>query len=484
MTGERREEAPVAGSGGATPSGEALWAGRFTAPPAPEAHALGRSVHYDVRLAAQDVRAGVAHVGALEAAGLLAAEDAARLAEALVAVGAAIADGTFVFDDADEDVHSAIERGVTGLVRELGARLHAGRSRNDLVVTDVRLWMLEAGRRVDGLTTMLVRTLVDRTREHAETVMPGTTHARFAQPVTLGHHLLAHAWALARDLERLGEWSVRTDVSPLGSGALATSTLGLDPAATARRLGMREAFTNSIDAVSDRDFALEFLGHATILAMHLSRLAADLARFTDEALGWAELDEGYATGSSMMPQKRNPDTAELARGKAARVAAAHAQLAALLQGLPLGYHRDLQEDKEPLFDAADTLELVLPALIGAVATLRFDLEAMRRAAEAEGLYATDLAEALVAAGVPFREAHRRVGELLKELAAAKRALRDLTEEEWRAFGVPGGAALLDPDHAVRARSAPGGPSPDSVHAQAAALERLLSRRRTTDAPVP
>ena len=480
MTGERRDGAPP-GEPGGTASGEALWAGRFAAPPAPEAHALGRSLHYDVRLAVQDVRAGIAHVGALEAAGLLDAPDAARLADALRAVGAAIADGTFVLDDADEDIHSAIERGVTALVGELGARLHAGRSRNDLVVTDVRLWALEAGRRIDGLTTMLVRTLVDRAREHAETVVPGTTHARLAQPVTLGHHLLAHAWGFARDLERLGEWSVRTDVSALGAGALGTSTLGLDPAATAGRLGMREAFANSIDAVSDRDFALEFLGHATILAMHCSRLAADLARFTDEALGWAELDEGYATGSSMMPQKRNPDTAELARGKAARVAAAHVRLAGLLQGLPLGYHRDLQEDKEPLFDAADTLELVLPALIGAVATVRFDLEAMRRAAEAEGLYATDLAEALVTSGVPFREAHRRTGTLLKELSAAKRTLRDLTAEEWTAFGVPGGAALLDPDHAVRARSAAGGPSPASVRAQADALERILSDRRM-DAP--
>ena len=468
---------PGGSSSGGSPSGEALWAGRFAVPPAPEAHALGRSLHVDIRLAAQDVRAGVAHVGALEAAGLLSADDAARLVGALRSVGEAIADGTFVIDDADEDVHSVVERGVTGLVGELGERLHAGRSRNDLVATDVRLWLLDAARRIGGLTTMLARTLIDRAREHAETIVPGTTHARLAQPVTLGHHLLAHAWALARDLDRLGEWSVRADVSPLGAGALGTSTLGLDPQATAARLGMGGSFANSIDAVGDRDVALEFLGHATILAMHCSRLAADLTRFTDESLGWAELDEAYATGSSMMPQKRNPDTAELARAKAARVAAAHARLAALLQGLPLGYHRDLQEDKEPLFDAADTLELVLPALIGAVATIRFDREAMRRAAEAEGLYATDLAEALVADGVPFREAHRRTGALLKELAGAKRSLRDLTGEEWSAFGVPGGASLLDPDRAVRARSGPGGPSPDSVRAQAEALDLALRSRR-------
>jgi argininosuccinate lyase len=463
---------------GEPPPGDALWAGRFATAPAPEAHALGRSLHYDVRLAAHDVRAGIAHVGALEAAGLLSSEEAERLVAALREVGVAIADGTFAFADPDEDVHSAIERGVTERLGDVGARLHAGRSRNDLVVTDVRLWLLDAERRLSGLTTMLVRTLVARAREHAETIVPGTTHARLAQPVTLGHHLLAHAWGLARDLERFDEWSVRTAVSPLGAGALGTSTLGLDPDATADRLGLPAAFANSIDAVSDRDFALEFLGHATILAMHLSRLAADLARFTDESLGWAQLDEGYSTGSSMMPQKRNPDTAELARAKAARVAASHARLAAVLQGLPLGYHRDLQEDTEPLFDAADTLELVLPALIGAVETVRFDAAAMRRAAEAEGLYATDLAEALVAAGVPFREAHRRTGALLRELAGASRGLRDLASEEWIEFGVADGASMLDPDRSVRARSTPGGPSPHSVRAQADALDRLLSERRS------
>jgi argininosuccinate lyase len=460
------------------PGGEggALWAGRFSKPPAPEAHALGRSLGFDVRLAAQDVQASVAHVRALRDAGLLSDEDAAALESALEEVGDAVADGTFAFDDADEDVHSAIERGVTDRLGDLGARLHAGRSRNDLVVTDLRLWVLAAGRRVEGLTTMLIRTLLASAREHAETVVPGTTHARLAQPVTLGHHLLAHAWALTRDLERFDGWAVRTSTSGLGAGALATSTLGLDPATTAERLGFDRAFENSIDAVSDRDFAMEFLADAAICAMHLSRLAADLARFTDESLGWAELDEGYSTGSSMMPQKRNPDTAELARGKAARVAAGFTQLASLLQGLPLGYHRDLQEDKEPLFDAADTLELVLPALIGAVESVRWHPEAMRRAAEADGLYATDLAEALVAAGVPFREAHRRTGELLRTLAEEKRSLRDLTDDEWAAFGVSDGAAYLDPDHAIRARTMAGGPSSDSVRSQADALERLLAER--------
>ena len=450
-----------------------LWAGRFSTPPAPEAHALGRSLAVDARLAPQDVRAGIAHARALESAGLLEPADANALEAALIEVGAAIAGGTFAFDDADEDVHSAVERGVTQRLGPVGVRLHAGRSRNDLVVTDLRLWLLGAGERIDGLIAVLMRTLVDRAREHAATVMPGTTHARFAQPVTLGHHLLAHAWALDRDRQRLAQWAQRSATSALGAGAIATSTLGLDPAATAERLGMRRAFENSIDAVSDRDFVQEFLAGTAIIATHLSRLAADLARWTDESLGWAELDEAYSTGSSMMPQKRNPDTAELARAKAARVSAGFAQLTAVLQGLPAGYHRDLQEDKEPAFDAAETLELVLPALAGAVRTLHVRPEAMRAACHAEGLYATDLAEALVRSGVPFRDAHRRTGALLKATVDQGRRLRDLTDAEWAAFGVAEGAEILDPDRSVAARTAAGGPSPESVRDQADELAAHL-----------
>jgi argininosuccinate lyase len=460
--------------------GAQLWAGRFSKLPAPEAHALGRSLHYDVRLAPYDVRASIAHVGTLRAAGLLDDDEAAALTAALREVGDEIAAGTFVFDDRDEDVHSAIERAVTHRLGDLGARLHAGRSRNDLVVTDVRLWLLDVGAQVRDATIALVRTLVARAREHATTVMPGTTHARPAQPVSLGHHLLAHAWALSRDLQRLAEWSERTSVSPLGAGALGTSTLGLDPAATAAALGFDRPFDNSLDAVSDRDVVQEFLSVASIEATHLSRLAADVTRWSDPAVGWAQLDEAYATGSSMMPQKRNPDTAELTRGKAARIAGDFVALTALLQGLPLGYHRDLQEDKEPAFDAADTLLIVLPAIDGCVATLAFDEDAMREACADEGLYATDLAEALVKSGVPFRQAHQRTGELLKRVASEGRPLRDLSAQDWAAFGVAEGAAMLDPDAAIAARPAPGGPSPASVGAQADALEAWLAGKLDAD----
>ena len=460
------------------PGDDPLWAGRFSTPPASEAHALGRSLHYDARLASVDVEVSIAHVGALQRAGLLDADEASALADALAAVGDDIAAGRFSFNDADEDIHSAVERGVTERLGDLGAKLHAGRSRNDLVVTDLRLWLLAAAMRIDGLAIALADALVERAREHAGAVMPGTTHARFAQPITLGHHLLAHAWALARDVERLHEWSVRSSTSALGAGATATSTLGLDPEVTAVRLGMQRAFANSIDAVSDRDFVQEFLAVAAICATHLSRLAADIARWTDESVGWATLDEAYSTGSSMMPQKRNPDTAELVRGKVARLAGDFVSVTALLQGLPLGYHRDLQEDKEPSFDAADTLELVLPAITGAVATMRFDTDEMRAACSDDGLYATDLAEALVIAGVPFREAHRRTGELLKHVDKEGRSLADLTEVEWNEFGVPEGASMLDAERSVSARSSPGGPSPESVRAQADALERTLADRQT------
>jgi argininosuccinate lyase len=462
------------------PDASPLWAGRFSTPPAPEAHALGRSLGFDVRLASADVAASIAHVRALVDAGLLDDDEAGALVGAIEAVGDDIAAGRFAFHDADEDVHSSIERGVTERLGDLGAKLHAGRSRNDLVVTDLRLWLLAAGGRIGGLGTGLVEALLARAREHAATVMPGTTHARPAQPVTLGHHLLAHAWAIVRDLERLDQWATRTSVSALGAGATATSTLGLDPDATAARVGMDRAFANSIDAVSDRDFVQEFLAVGSIGATHLSRLAADLARWSDPALGWVSLDEAHSTGSSMMPQKRNPDTAELARGKAARVAGDLVGLTALLQGLPAGYHRDLQEDKEPAFDAADTLELVLPALVGAVATMRVHAAAMRAACSDEGLYATDLAEALVRSGVPFREAHRRTGELLKRVDAEGRSLAALTGEEWAAYGVPDGAAFLDADRSVGARTTPGGPSADSVRSQIDALERLLAERRSAD----
>jgi argininosuccinate lyase len=459
-----------------TEADEPLWGGRFDTAPAPGAAALSRSLSVDVRLAPQDVECSVAHTRALEDAGVISSGEAAALEKALREVGEEIAGGRFTFHPSDEDVHSAIERAVTERLGDVGAKLHAGRSRNDLIVTDLRMWLLAAARRIDAQTVRLMRALIASAIAHADTVMPGTTHGRAAQPVTLGHHLLAHAWALLRDLDRLDQWAARSSVSGLGAGALATSTLGLDHEAMAARLGLGRSFANSIDAVSDRDFVQEFLADAAILGTHLSRLAADLLRWTDESLGWASIDDAYATGSSMMPQKRNPDVAELVRAKAGRLAGNVVALTSLLVGLPLGYHRDLQEDKGPAFDAADTLEASLGGLAGCVETLRFHVDAMREAAEAEELYATDLAEELVRAGMPFRQAHRRIGELLKRLDAEHGSLRSLEPDEWRDLGLPDGASLLDPDRSVRARSMPGGPSPASVKAQATAIEESLATR--------
>jgi argininosuccinate lyase len=449
-----------------TEADEPLWGGRFDTAPAPEAGALSRSLSVDVRLAPQDVESSVAHVRALEDAGLLSSGEAAALEKALREVGEEIATDRFAFHSADEDVHSAIERGVTERLGDIGAKLHAGRSRNDLVVTDLRLWLLAAARRIDAGTVRLMRALIASGIDHVDTVMPGTTHGRAAQPVTLGHHLLAHAWALLRDLDRLDQWAARSSES------------GLDPVTTAGRLGLDRAFANSIDAVSDRDFVQEFVADAAILGTHLSRLAADILRWTEESLGWASIDDAYATGSSMMPQKRNPDVAELARAKAARLGGNLVALTTMLAGLPLGYHRDLQEDKGPAFDAADTLEVTLGALAGCVETLRFDEVAMREAAEDEALYATDLAEELVRAGVPFRQAHRRIGAMLKRLDAEHRSFRSLGLDEWSNLGLPEGGSLLDPDRSVRARSMPGGPSPASVRGQARAIEvSLVSRKQ-------
>lgn len=448
----------------------ALWSGRFSKPAAPEAHRLGASLHFDRRLLTQDLEATAAHVEALRDAGLLDDGEAKSLLETLRDAGVWT---SVIAASGDEDVHMAVERELTERLGDAGAKIHAGRSRNDLVVTDYRLWLLEEADRAGRNLVALLRALVNRGREGAEHVMPGYTHGRPAQVVTAGYVMAAHASALLRDIERLDQWAARTSVSPLGAGAIATSTFGIDPAKTAERLGFAEPFGNAMDAVSDRDFAIEFCAVAAILGVHLSRLAADLARWSEPAFGFIEIDEAFSTGSSMMPQKRNPDPLELTRGKAARLAGDLVALVTLTSGLPAGYHRDLQEDKEPGFDAAETLNLVLPALTGCVATFRFVPEAMLAAAAHEDLYATDLAEALVTSGVPFREAHRRTGELLKTLSEEGRGLRDLGDDEWAAFGAPEGAALLDPVASVGARKMAGGPSPASVRAQMDAVEAKL-----------
>ncbi|MEX1047411.1 MAG: argininosuccinate lyase [Actinomycetota bacterium] len=449
-----------------------LWGGRFSGEPAEAARLAGSNPEADMLLAPHDIRASIAHVRALEDAGIVSPEDATAIEQALEKIG----DRPFrdVFKASDEDIHLAHERNLAEELGDVGAKIHAGRSRNDLVVTDFRLWLLEQGNDLAESIGSLAGSLSARAAETAEMPMPGSTHNRPAQVVTMGYVLAAHAFGLVRDLERLAQWSSRTRTSPLGAGALATSTLGLDPAKTAERLGFDRPFLNALDAVSDRDFALEFLAVASILAVHLSRIAADLARWSEPAHGYVELDEAFTTGSSMMPQKRNPDVLELVRGKAGRIAGDLTALTQVLAGLPSGYHRDLQEDKQPVFDAVSTLKNSMPALTGCIETAHFDAERMRSDAEDPELYATDIAEALVKSGLPFREAHMRIGEVLKRLDEEKRTLRDLSSDEWANLGLPAGSKMLDPDSSVRARNMPGGPAPERVLQQCDAIRAALS----------
>jgi argininosuccinate lyase len=453
---------------------EPLWAGRFAAGPSSEAMAFTRSLGFDMRLAPYDLRATAAHVGALAEAGLVSEEERDRFVGALDDLGKEIAAGTFEWSDADEDVHSALERALIDRLGPTGARVHAGRSRNDLVVTDLRLWTVDACDDLVARVIELVGSLADQAEANLGAVMPGYTHLQRAQPVSLSHHLLAHAFPLVRDAGRLRRARRTADHSALGAGALAGSTLPLTPEATAERLGLAGAFENSIDAVSDRDFALEFLSACVILGVHLSRLAEDLVLWASEEFGFVRLPDRHSTGSSMMPQKRNPDVAELARGKAGRLLGDLVALATAMKGLPLAYDRDLQEDKEPLFDAHDTLAAALPALAALIAELRFDHRRMR-AAIPPGAFATDVAEALVSKGVPFREAHATVGALVARLESEGRSLADVAPEEWPdvspALG-PETAALFDPDAAVERRATPGGPSSGSVKGQ---LVELRSR---------
>ncbi|MGH9149313.1 MAG: argininosuccinate lyase [Acidimicrobiales bacterium] len=458
-----------------------LWKSRLPGGPADELSAFLDSLPFDRRLAPDDLDCSRAHARGLHRAGILSADELSVILVALDRVGDELRDGTLAFSPSDEDIHTAIERRVTEIAGATGARLHAGRSRNDQVATDLRLFAKREVLEVAGRVHRLQQVLLARAVEAEDAYLPGYTHLQRAQPVLLAHHLLAHGWALSRDVDRLFDAHRRTDVSPLGAGALAGSSLALDPDRTAGALGFAARFENSLDAVSDRDFVLEILFALALLGVHLSRLGEEIVLWTTEEFGFAQLDDAYATGSSMLPQKKNPDVAELARGKAGRLIGALTGLLCTLKGLPLSYNRDLQEDKEPLFDALDTVGLVLNALSGLLATVRFDLERMRAAADASTAAAVDLAELLVARGMPFRDAHGMVARLVRDsfdrhvpLAELVAADPDLGAE---ALG------LLEPGVAVTRRTTPGGAGPAAVsdqltrfRAQLAADEERLGRR--------
>jgi argininosuccinate lyase len=453
-----------------------LWQGRFgDEEPADELLAFTSSLHIDQRLGADDVAGSRAHVRGLAAAGILSEDDASILAAALDRVEAELADGTFKFKPADEDIHTAVERRVTEIAGEVGARLHTGRSRNDQVATDLRLFtkraLLEVGRRVHRLEEVLY----DRAAAAEDAYLPGYTHLQRAQPVLLAHHLLAHAWAFARDVDRLLETRRRLDVSPLGAGALAGSSLPLDPDLVARQLGFGGRFENSLDAVSDRDFVAESVFDLTLVAIHLSRLGEELVLWSSEEFGFVTLADAYATGSSMLPQKKNPDIAELARGRAGRIIGDLTGLLATLKGLPLAYNRDLQEDKEPLFDAIDQVSGGLDAMAGLLATLTWDVAKMREAADTPYAAAVDLAEWLVDRGVPFRQAHQVVGAVVRDAIERRVPLAELVE----AHPLLGSDAveLLVPGVAVGRRTSPGGAGPGPVAVQMERFRRQLQDQR-------
>jgi argininosuccinate lyase len=442
-----------------------LWEGRLGDRPADALMAFTSSVSFDVRLGADDVHGSRAHVRGLQRAGLLADEEAEELLGALDQVGAELASGSFAFAPDDEDVHTAVERRVTELAGDTGAKLHTGRSRNDQVATDLRLWAKRELAEVAASVVRLQRVLLERSRAVARegVYLPGYTHLQRAQPVLLAHHLLAHGWALARDVDRLLDARRRLDVSPLGAGALAGSSLPLDPRATARDLGFSGCFENSLDAVSDRDFVAEALFDVALLGVHLSRVGEEVVLWSSAEFAFLRLADEYATGSSMLPQKKNPDVAELARGKAGRLIGHLAGTLAMLKGLPLAYNRDLQEDKEPLFESVDQVKLALAALTGLLATATFDVARMASAADTAEAAAVDLAEWLVGRGVPFRRAHAVVGALVRESAERRVPLAELVEAH-PDLG-PDAVALLEPGVAVRRRKTAGGAGPDPVAEQ-------------------
>jgi argininosuccinate lyase len=458
-----------------------LWGGRFAGGPSPELEALSRSTHFDWVLAPYDIAGSRAHARVLHRAGLLSDGELARMLAALDELAADVASGAFRPVPADEDVHTALERGLLDRAgKDLGGKLRAGRSRNDQVATLYRMYLRDHARRIGRWVIDLQDALLDQADRHPGAAMPGRTHFQHAQPVLLAHHLAAHAQALARDVDRIRDWDRRAAISPYGSGALAGSSLGLDPAAIAADLGFDAPAANSIDATASRDFASELAFVLASIAVDVSRWAEEVIVFTTAEFGYARLHDAFATGSSIMPQKKNPDIAELARGKAGRLIGNLTGLLATLKALPLAYNRDLQEDKEPLIDSVDQLELLLPAVVGMTATLAFDEARMAQMAPAGFSLATDIAEWLVRQGVPFRVAHEAAGRCVAVAEADDKDLVDLTDEELAEINpalTPAVRDVLTVPGSLASRDAIGGTAPVRVTEQIAALRGTIATDR-------
>ncbi len=461
-----------------------LWGGRFEGETDEAMRRFNDSFAFDHRLYAADIRGSAAYAGALLRAGLLSEDEHAAIVAGLAQVGAEFDEGRFQPLPSDEDIHTAVERRLTGLVGAPAGKLHTGRSRNDQVALDLRLWLLEAIAQARRDLARLQAALLAQAEAHRDLLMPGYTHLQPAQPVTFGHWLLSFFWMFERDQERLDGCEQRTAVCPLGAGALAGNPFPIDREALAAELGMRAATPNSLDAVSDRDFAAEFLFCAALAGAHVSRLAEDLIVFSSPPYGFVTLDEAFTTGSSLMPQKRNPDSLELARGKSGRLIASLVNLLVVLKGLPSTYNKDLQEDKEPVFDAADTLAVTLPVVAGVVKTLTPNAGAMRAELDVSML-ATDLADYLVERGMPFREAHGVAGRLVRRAEQQGVSLSALPLADFQAesplFG-PDVAAVFDFERAVARRAVTGGTAPEAVARQIGEARARLAARQAGAGP--
>jgi argininosuccinate lyase len=466
---EHAGEAPV-------PDGKTLWHGRFAGGPAEALMAYTISLPFDRRMWRDDIGGSLAHVRGLARVGLITVAESDAIVAALTQVGGEMESGRFVFAETDEDIHTAIERRVTEIAGPAGGKLHTARSRNDQVATDLRLWCKRELPAVALALLELQDTLLQRALDAPGVYLPGYTHLQRAQPVLLAHHLLAHGWALARDVDRLIDTLRRLDVSPLGAGALAGSSLPIDPVATAADLGFAKPFDNSLDAVGDRDFVAEALFDLALIGVHMSRIGEEWVLWTSAEFGFAQLDDAYATGSSMLPQKKNPDIAELARGKSGRLIGNLTGLLATLKGLPLAYNRDLQEDKEPLFDSVDQVTLAVAALTGMIATATFLPDVMQAAADDEAMAATDLAEFLVRGGTPFREAHAIIGAHVRAALGGQGTLSDLVGADPR-LGRQA-AALIGPGVGVQMRTSRGASGPDALDVQIDAYRAMLDNERS------
>ncbi len=461
-----------------------LWGGRFADGPSPELTALSRSTHFDWELAPYDLAGSRAHARALNVAGYLDADELERMLAGIDAIDTGVRDGSIRPLESDEDVHFALERELVSAVGpDLGGKLRAGRSRNDQIATLVRLYLLDHSAVISHALVQLIDAIAAQATAHPDAVMPGRTHLQHAQPILLAHHLLAHAWPLVRDLERLRDWSLRARRSPYGAGALAGGALGLDPDAIAAELGLGAPLDNSIDATAARDVVAEFAYIAAQIGIDLSRFSEDVILWVTREFGFARLDDGFSTGSSIMPQKKNPDIAELARGKSGRLVGNLTGLLTTLKGLPLAYNRDLQEDKEPVFDSVRTLEVLLPAFTGMIATLDFDVERMAELAPQGFSLATDVADHLVRRGVPFREAHEISGALVRFCEERGLELDAPSDADYAAIDPRLTAdvrGVLTVDGSIASRAGTGGTSRARVDDQLVALTAAVRDLRSPE----